>query len=300
MLSGYVKNRIGTIFVLFPLLALSAQADALEGGPNLTAPDSSVVMPLVAKANFTTFFIISNVGPSDGSSADPEPVEILWDFFDASGELVASVSRYVPGEGGTDIVDPSAVRSKDEDGALGPPTSLLGRNGFVVVSAWDDEPRLIGNFTVANTETSAAWGATGVGLGSNGRLNPGDTALGTTFKIDSLDDNLLVVLGIDDFGYVPTSMTDGDLPAEDEEILGLRIALNTNATFNPSADEVTEILSASAFFASLESLFPRTNPGLSGTISVAPTDPSTTLVAFYGQALGPFGAGQTFRMVESE
>lgn len=300
MLFEWVKTRISIpLSVFLPLLAF-APANATDFGPNLSLPDSSVVMPLVAQENYTTFFMISNVGESDGSQLEPEPVEINWDFFDASGELVASVSRYVLGEGGTDVVDPNAVRSKSEDGTLGPPISLAGRNGFVVVSAWDEEPRLIGNFTVANIATSAAWGAAGIGLGANGLLIPGDSAVGSTFKINDLADNLLVVIGIDDFSFVPTSLTDGFAPEDGEEILGLQISLQSNATFDPSADEAERQLSASAFFTTVEELFPRTNPGLSATLVVKPTDPSLTLVAFYGQAVGPFGAGQTLRMVVSE
>ena len=300
MLFGYVKTPIlALVLVFLPLMAF-APANAQDSGPNLSLPDSSVVMPLVVQENYTTFFLISNVGESDGSRLEPEPVEVNWDFFDASGELIASVSRYVLGEGGTDVVDPNAVRSKDEDGTLGPPISLAGRNGFVVVSAEDDEPRLIGNFTVANIATSAAWGASGIGLGANGLLFPGDSAVGSTFKINDLEDNLLVVIGIDDSGFLPTSLTEGLAPEDGEEILGLQISLQSNATFDPSRDEAVRELSASAFFTTIEELFPETNPGLSGTLVVRPTDPSVTLVAFYGQAVGPFGAGQTFRMVISE
>ena len=89
-------------------------------------------------------------------------------------------------------------------------------------------------------------------------------------------------------------------PDDGEGILGLQISLQSNATFDPSADEAVRQLSASAFFTTIEELFPRTNPGLSATLVVKPTHPSLTLVAFYGQAVGPFGAGQTLRMVVSE
>jgi hypothetical protein len=300
MLIESVRTRLISLFLAFSLFLALAPANAAGFGPNLTQPDSNLVMPMVAKDNYTTFFIISNLGPSEGSPTDPEPVEIQWDFYDASGELLESVSRYVLGEGGTDIVDPSSVRSKAEDGTLGPPISLLGRNGFVVVSDWDDEPRLIGNFTVANTQTSAAWGAAAVGLGVHGKLQSGDEAVGTTFKIDDLEDNLLVVIGINDEGFGPESLTDGFAPEEDEEILKLEIRLQNNQIFNPSADQVVKNLAASAFFSTLEELFPRANPELSGTLAIRPTDRSTKLLAFYGQAVGPFGAGQTFRMVPQE
>ena len=299
MLSNYMKTRFLPLVAFFVPFIAVAQANAYIEGPNSTFPDSSVVMPLVAEENYTTYFLISNVGPSDGTQGNPQPVEIIWTFFDASGEEIAEVSRYVLGEGGTDVVDPGSVRSKDADGTLGPPTSLLGRNGFVVVNADDDRPRLIGNFTVANIATSSAWGAAGIGLGVNGELELGESAVGTTFKIDDLEDNLLIVLGIDDF-YTPTSLTLGDAPEEGEEVLGLEISILSNASFDPSTDQVVKSLSASAYFSTLEELFPRTNPRVSATIEVKPTEDFTTLVAFYGQAVGPFGAGQVFRMVESE
>jgi hypothetical protein len=283
--------------VVFCLLAGTAAAQGF--GPNQSEPDSSLVMPLVAQTGYTTFFAISNVGASDGEPGGtfPEPVEILWEFYDESGELVAEATRYVLGEGGTDIVSPDAVRSKDASGNLGPSTSLVGRNGFVVVSAFDDEPRLIGNFTVANISTSAAWGAAAAGLGTNGLLVPGDAAIGTTFAIDSLEDDILIVLGIDDFGFVPTSLTWG-YPAEPGEVLmPLLFSMHTNKGFDPAKDEASREVEGSAFFTRLRDILPSTERSISGTISVAPTDDEVAILGFYGQALGQFGAGQTLRMV---
>ncbi|MEO2169136.1 MAG: hypothetical protein ABGY42_13660 [bacterium] len=281
---------------------MAAPASAQGLGPNQSEPDSSLIMPFLAKSGYTTFFAISNVGPSDGDLGDtfPEPVEILWEFYDESGELVAEAERYVLGEGGTDIVSPDAIRSKDEDGNLGPATSVLGRNGFVVVSASDDEPRLIGNFTVANVSTSAAWGAAAAGLGTNGLLVPGDAAIGTTFAIDSLEDDVLIVLGIDDIGFVPTSLTWGD-PAEPGEVLmPLVFSMHTNSSFDPATDEASRGVEGSAFFTRLADILPLTTRATSGTISVAPDDEDITIIGFYGQALGQFGAGQTLRMVPAE
>ncbi|MFP6663553.1 MAG: hypothetical protein VCC00_05080 [Deltaproteobacteria bacterium] len=301
--SGHQANALCFgVFLALALLVSSLMAGpaAAQGfGPNHGEPDSALVMPLVAKTGYTTFFAISNVGPSDGESGGtfPEPIAILWEFYDESGELVAEAERYVLGEGGTDIVSPDAVRAKDAAGNLGPATSVVGRNGFVVVSASDDEPRLIGNFTVANISTSAAWGAGAAGLGTNGLLVPGDAAVGTTFAIDSLDDDILIVLGIDDLGFVPTSLTWGDPPEPGEVLMPLVFSIHNNGGFDPATDEATRGVEGSAFFTRLADILPSARTSTSGTISVAPTDNEITILGFYGQALGQFGAGQTLRMV---
>ena len=287
----------------FVLLAGTARAQGGGFGPNLSEPDSSLVMPLVASEGFTSYFAVSNVGASGGSESAgtfPEPIPILWEFYDESGELVLDVTRTVLGEGGTDIVSPASVRSKDAQGRLGQATDLTGTRGFVVVSAGDDEPRLIGNFTVANIAAQSAWGAAAAGLGTNGLLIAGDAALGTTFSIDSLGDDMLIVLGVDDLGFVPTSLTWGDAPEPGEELLELEISLHTNNGFDAGTDEATVKLDASAYFTRIGEVLPNADRSISGTISVRPTDSDITILGFYGQAVGTYGAGQVLRMVPSE
>jgi len=53
-------------------------------------------------------------------------------------------------------------------------------------------------------------------------------------------------------------------------------------------------VAGSSLFISIQDLFPGTNFNSSATIEAIPTS-GVTLLGFYGQALGPFGAGQNLR-----
>ena len=80
--------------------------------------------------------------------------------------------RDIFGEGGTDIVDVTAIRDRtiDKSGHFveGDPRSLAGHRGFVIVYG-DDQPRLVGNITIANLTTNSAFGVNAAGFGYVGR-----------------------------------------------------------------------------------------------------------------------------------
>ena len=90
-------------------------------GPNSDFPDSNLVMPWTAQGSRVTFLSISNLGESGPGDA---PIPIKWAFYASSGELILDVERYTLGEGGTDIVDVTAVGARGPDGVLGPTTNL--------------------------------------------------------------------------------------------------------------------------------------------------------------------------------
>jgi hypothetical protein len=250
---------------------------ATAARPNTDSPDANLVMPFAARGR-TSFFALSNVGPGQ--------LAARWTFYDESGELVAEVDRRIVGAGGVDLVDVTRVESEPEDGR--PPIDLTGRNGFVVVSG-DGQPRLVGNFTIANVATNAAFGGSAVGLGAVGRAT-GSPLMGTTFSPESLGDDLVIVLGIDDEDAVPTSLTGGAPPTGD--VFGLRIALTRGGAFLAGLETA---VAGSAVFSSFEDLLPSATLDRSATILISPLGEGVGLVGFYGQALGPFGAGQNFR-----
>lgn len=267
---------------------VASAGDLTAVGPNSDFPDSNMVMPFAAQGNRVTFLALSNVGPS---GADFAPIVATWAFYDANGELVVEVEREILGEGGTDLVDVTAVQPNPPDGSA--PVSLSGRNGFVVISG-DGEPRFVGNFTIANTATNAAFGNSGIGLGVIGLLTPNVALFGTTFNPATLGDNLLIILAIDDLGPVPTSITQGDPPPAGEAVFGLTIGLNGNAGDGFIAERSVGV-SGSGLFTSLQSFFSGTSLNSSATISAFPDDDGVTIIGFYGQALGAFGAGQNLR-----
>jgi hypothetical protein len=270
------------------LTGASAKAGDLAAfGPNSDFPDANLVMPFAAQGSRVTFLSLSNVG---ASAKGPAPIVAIWSFYDVSGELVVEVERDILGEGGTDLVDVTAVQPLPPDGSA--PVNLSGRNGFVVISG-DGEPRFIGNFTIANTASNAAFGASAIGLGVIGVLAPNAALLGTTFNPSTLGDNLLIVLAIDDLGAVPTSIT-GGAPPPGGTLFDLVVSLNGNQGDGLIAQTVAPI-GGSGLFTTLQDLFPGETLNSSATISAFTEDEGITVVGYYGQALGPFGAGQNLR-----
>jgi len=256
-------------------------------GPNSDFPDSNLVMPYSAQGSRVTFLALSNVGASGAGSA---PIVATWSFYDASGELLVAVERDILGEGGTDLVDVTAVEPNPPDNL--PPDNLTGTNGFVVISG-DGDPRFIGNFTIANTSTNAAFGNSAVGLGVIGVLATDVALLGSTFNPATLGDNLLILLAIDDLGMVPTSLTGGDAPPAGQPLFDLSATLRGNEGNGVIAENFLSV-AGSSLFISIQDLFPGTNFNSSATIEAIPAS-GVTVVGFYGQALGPFGAGQNLR-----
>jgi hypothetical protein len=273
-------------------------------GPNSDFPDANLVLPFDATSPRTTFFAASNVGSG--------AIDARWFFYDQSGELIAQVTRAILGEGGTDVVDVTRIanRSLTAGGELreGPATSLAGRRGLAVV-AGNGEARLIGSFSIANTATSSAYGASAAGFGVVGGLADGASVSGTSFSPTSLQDNQLVLIGLNPAsGSSVTSLTDGERPRAGSEVMRVTIELHGNAGDGLVALDTFRV-EGSALVGSLQDLFPGT--ALSSSLSIIayadegadysgsrfdPDGNSTVaLIGFYGQALGPFGTGQGLR-----
>lgn len=287
------------IGLLMAPIRADAQNESLAGG-NTDFPDQTLVMPFAAADPRSTFFSISNCWTGK--------LTARWTFYDKSGERVAEVDRDILGECGTDVVDVTNVRSRtiDDGGQVseGPPTSLAGREGFVVVSG-DDNPGLLGNFTMANLSTNSAFGVDATGFGTVGTLKQGGVLLGTTFNPSTLQDNLLVILGLN--SPTITSLTNGAAPPN-QPVFNVTITLIDNSAQGTLA-EVTVPVTGSALFASLQSLFPSVTlnsslslfisasegPGYNGTSLDPDNDNGIGIIGYYGQAVGPFGAGQSLR-----
>lgn len=283
----------GAALAIALLVPTQSPAGVFEAfGPNSDFPDSNLVMPYAAKGSRLGFFSISNLGLS---GPDSTPVPVTWEFYDESGELLISVQRYILGEGGTDVVDITQVRSKAADGSEGPATSLAGRDGFVVISKDDGEPDLVGNWTIANTDANSGFGGNGAGLGFVGILATNSFLFGTSFAPSTLGDNLLMILGIDDFGTTPTSLTQGDAPASGETVFVAEVSLHSNDAPSGIVGTVQVPVEGSAIFTSLQELFPGFDLNSSVSIVVTPLTEGVSILGFYGQAVGQFGAGQSLR-----
>lgn len=311
-----VTTRMGTklMFATAVVAALlvthpSRAADTVTlAGPNSDFPDADLVMPFDALEPRTTYFALSNV--LDG------PVDAQWVFYDESGVKLAQVVRTTLGEGGTDIVDVTRIadRTLGDSGSLteGASQSLAGKRGFVVV-AGDGTRRLIGSFTIANVSTNSAYGASAFGMDAIGTLAPGLSLLGTTFNPSTLNDGLLILVGLNpgvSSDAPVTSLTNGEPLASSQPLMRLSISLHSNQGNGVLADGTFPVV-GSALFSSLQDLFPGTalnasativafgaeGSGYSGSAFDPDTDGDVALIGFYGQALGPFGTGQNLRIL---
>jgi hypothetical protein len=303
------------VVLLAGLMALPRPAGAGTAPPlagaNSDFPDQNLVMPFAAASPRSTFFSITNIGAGI--------LNARWAFFDESGEQVDEVRRDIFGEGGTDIVDITAIRDRtiDANGQFveGDPRSLGGRRGFVIVYG-DDQTRLLGNFTIANLTTNSAFGVNAAGFGGNGGTGgigivPTDTGIaGTTFNPATLQDNLLVVLGLNGpvKGIPLNSLTNGG-PPPDQTVFNVEVILLGNDPNNAILAQTTRAVRGSALFASLEDLFPGValnssasivalateGAGYTGSTTDPDGDTGVGIIGYYGQAVGPFGAGQSLR-----
>lgn len=303
-------------FALVLAVALAAVASALPPppavaadagttlvyGPNSDFPDSSVVMPFDATGARTTYFTMSWSGPQNASAR--------WTFYDESGEVVAQVTRAILSSGGTDVVDIARFANRVyENGALveeGPPRSLVGRRGFVVVDA-GDQPELVGSWSIANTASNSAFGGSAAGFGTIGALAAAPVIAGTTFNPQSLEDSLLILVALNPAGASVTSLTDGGAPPGGT-LMDVSLELRGNAGDGIIATR-SLALSSSALVSSLPALFPGAVLNSSATIVAfadegagyadGPLDPDgdtgISIIGWYGQTLGPYGTGQGLR-----
>lgn len=303
---------LGMVVVAGTRTAMAGLGPSIAG-PNSDFPDVDLVMPFDAAGPRTTFFAVSNIGPNT--------FDATWFFYDESGELITQATRTILSNGGTDIVDATRVgdRSPSGDGGFveGPTISLAGRRGFVVVAGRHDPERtrdLFGNFTIANTETNAAFGSSAAGMGLIGGLSVGSGISGTTFNPSQLQDNELIILGLNialKSGGAVTSLTDGLAPTAGTSTFVVSLELHGNSGDGLIASGSVS-LTGTALFTSLQDFFPGTNLNGSATIAAfgdegadytgGPSDPdedtTVAIIGWYGQTLGAFGAGQNLRTLE--
>lgn len=276
------------------LLALTPASAGVDEalGPNSDFPDSNLVMPFAGGDGSPRvgFFTISNLGLSGPNET---PVPVTWSFYDENGALLEAVQRHILGEGGTDLVDITSVRSRAADGTEGPPSDLSGRNGFVVVSKDDGQPDLIGNWTSANISSNAGFGGNAGGLGFVGLLPTNGFVFGTTFAPTTLEDSVLMILGVDDFGPVPTSLTDG--AAAGGTVFEVEISLHSNTAPGGEVGRVIVPVQGTALFTTLQEIFPGFDLSSSMTMVASAVTDGVSIMGFYGQAVGQFGAGQSLR-----
>jgi hypothetical protein len=210
---------------------------------------------------------------------------------------------------------------------VGPEVDLAGERGIVTVTAFAPDgsvsPQLVGGWTIANTATTAAFGADAIGIIDDTTLP--DTSLLAegifipTFDPNSLSDSQIIVIGLEaeddgvvpiprpndqlggshvccDVGFIDVLETGFSLPDFCFDCVGFAAVAGDIA----GPDEVALIPpSTAATSAGIIHLQNCRSGNLDGTTDrVGEGDFQQFLFAFHGQAVGPFGAAINGKYLE--
>ncbi|MFM8412860.1 MAG: hypothetical protein ACKOCT_21620 [Alphaproteobacteria bacterium] len=283
-----------------------------------TQPANALVMPFDATEGRQSFFVVSNIG---GTSAGGTLAGVTthWSYWSASCDHLADVWACLT-LNDTVVVDPTDIRALDAGNeAFGPQINLRGKQGFVVVTAYETNAQcgdgsyagfdpvdnaIVGTYTLADTNSGASLGADAIGLG----LDDGSTKLPSgrvtevdvqTFRPDSLNLSAVVLLNLkEQAGWGPT---------QGVEVGPNSRTLTSDLTYYDNTETATSLPGISIGCAEFASLIPGGNgsiiPGsfsglTAGILRMSGFEPNGIggdtgqfVYAVYGQAVGQFGAG---------
>ena len=302
-------------------LLLSATPAAAQSTirPSQVHPALTLVMPFDATDNRTTFFIVSRIGAGLPSGAG---LRTHWVFWSADCRHLADLSITLT-EKDTVVVDANRVQSQTqflgtpENVPLGPAVDLKGDRGVVIVTALVppnvSPTQLVGAWTIADKTAGVAFGADAVGF-ADGRL-PDATTLQEegmvipTFNPMSLDVSEVIVIGLEESGG---SLSPIRRPSPG--LNGNHVCCNT--AISDTLENVVSVPDVCFKCALFAPIAPTTVPtggghpiaplvsavgagalhisscrtaGDDGRPAPLATDEPQFLVAFHGQAVGPFG-----------
>lgn len=304
------------------LLVIAASAAPAAGQstirPSQVHPAMTLVMPFDATDNRTTFFIVSRIGQGLPNGAG---LRTHWVFWSADCRHLADLSITLTPKD-TVVVDANRVQSQTQfpgepvNVPLGPPVDLAGDRGVVIVTAQVPSgvspTQLVGAWTIADRTAGVAFGADAIGF-ADGRL-PDATALQEegivipTFNPLSLDVSEVMVIGLEESGG---SLAPIRRPSPG--LNGNHVCCNT--AISDTLENVVSVPDVCFKCALFAPIAPTTVP--TGDHPIAPlvsavgagalhisscrtagddgrpaplaTDEPQFLVAFHGQAVGPFG-----------
>ncbi len=285
-----------------------------------TQPSNALVMPFDASNNRQSFFVVSNLGGfSNFGNQTLAGVTTHWSYWSENCDHLADVYACLT-LNDTVVVDPTNIRSVDAaNQAYGPSINLSGKQGFVVVTAYETGPEcgdasyagykpvdnaIVGTYTLADTTSGASLGADaiGLGLGSDNQHTqlPAITTDAIdiqTFRPDSLDLSAVILLSLKEHaGSGATSFV---------EVGPNNKTITTSVTYYDNTETATSLPDAEVNCAEFNTLTPGTGNLIPGTVSGLSAgifrmgsfepniggDTGRWIYAVYGQAVGRFGAG---------
>jgi hypothetical protein len=302
------------------VLMASAPATAQTTGALVDLqPAAVLVMPFDVTANHSSFMLVSRIGEAVTTHA----VDTHWVFYAADCRHLADLSIVLT-DNDTIVVDLTRIQSQRQDPGepvnvtAGPIVNLSGERGVAIVTvqppAGVAPAQIVGDWTIGDLATGVAFGGDAAGFASfalpDATVLDGDGLMIPTFNPATLDTSQVVVVGLEQQG-------DGIVPIARPatELGGAHVCCN--AAISDTLENrvsVPDVCFACALFAPiaptrLATPDPPVVPGA--------TAPSTAgllylqacrtagddgkpaaigsggvpqyLVAFHGQAVGPFG-----------
>jgi hypothetical protein len=292
-------------------------ARALE--PADLQPAAVLVMPFDVTTDHSTFLVVSRVGDTVFRSA----VSTHWVFYSADCGHLADLAIGLT-ENDTIVVDPTRIQSQTQqpgepvNESHGPIVNLSGERGVAIVTVQAppgvSPVQLIGSWTIADRAVGSSFGANAVGFTSFALPDPSLLAsaglLIPTFDPGALDTSQVIVVGLEQQG-------DSIVPiARPSAVLGgAHVCCNAQITDTlESIVSVPDVCFACALFAPVA---PTRHPSPDPPVVPLASSPTSAgmvvlrgcrtagadgrpvplgtggvpqfLVAFHGQAVGPFG-----------
>ena len=280
-------------------------------------PAAVLVMPFDVTANHSSFVLVSRIGDSPGGEA----LATHWIFYAADCAHLADLSIVLTNND-TIVVDPTHIQSQSQEPGVhenvvhGPVVDLSGQRGVVTISvnplAGASPAQLIGSWVIGDLGSSVAFGSSGVGFADfelPDVSGAGDLVI-PTFDPGLLDTSEVVVIGLEQQGdsIVPIGRPSAALGGAHvccnaavsdtlENLASVPDVCFACALFAPvaptrrlSADPPIVPLGASPTTAGLVHLKACRSAGADGLpVPLAENDRPQYLVAYHGQAVGPFG-----------
>jgi hypothetical protein len=301
------------------LLAFAfAGVAAAEAALTDVGPAAVLVMPFDVTQDHSSFMVVSRIGDTVAGPA----VTTHWVFYAASCDHLADLAIGLT-ENDTIVVDAAHVQGQTQEPGSpvneshGPVIDLTGERGIVIVTVQPppgvSPVQLIGSWTIANRSVSSAFGGNAVGLTSFVLPDPGLLAAAglviPTFDPSTLDTSEVIIAGLERQGdsIVPIGRPSAALG-------GAHVCCNTAITDTlETIVSVPDVCFACALFAPIApTRLPSPDPpivpaasapasagsivlracrsaGADGLPAPLASDVAQFLVAFHGQAVGPFG-----------
>lgn len=310
--------RYVAALMLAATFGVSGVAAQTVGGPTDLQPAAVLVMPFDVTTDHASFLVVSRVGDTVFRSA----VTTHWVFYSADCGHLADLAIGLT-ENDSIVVDPTRIQSQTQQPGMpvneshGPVVDLTGARGVAIVTVQAppgvSPVQLIGSWTIADRAAGSAFGANAVGFASVALPDPSVLAseglVIPTFDPGALDTSQVIVVGLEQQGdsIVPIAtpsdalggahvccnaqITDTleSVVSVPDVCLACALFAPVAPTRRPSVDPPVVPLASSPTSAGMVVLRACRTAGPDGRPVPLGTSAPQFLIAFHGQAVGPFG-----------